>query len=99
MKSFTEKTIKITVFLREGDFGNGNNTVVYEGLPTEIDITKLTPGGYKFDIEIKLPYKIKGGKYSLLAGITDGKTQVLFATDAPRVDGFTLLAENIEVFG
>ena len=40
MKSFTEKTIKTTVFLREGDFGNGNNTVVYEGLPTEIDITK-----------------------------------------------------------
>ena len=66
---------------------------------TGIDITKLMPGGYKFDIEIMLPYKIKGGKYSLLAGITDGKTQVLFATDAPRVDGFTLLAENIEVFG
>jgi hypothetical protein len=46
-----------------------------------------------------LPHKIKGGKYSLLAGITDGKTQVLFATDAPRVDGFTVLAKNIEIFG
>lgn len=40
MKSFTEKTIKVTVFLREGDFGNGNNTVTYEGLPTEVDISK-----------------------------------------------------------
>ena len=30
-----------------------------------------------------------------LAGITDGKTQVLFATDAPRVDGFTVLANDI----
>lgn len=37
---FTEKTIKVTVFLREGDFGNGNNTVAYEGLPTEVEIEK-----------------------------------------------------------
>lgn len=35
---FTEKSIKVTVFLREGEFGGGNNTVSYEGLPTEVKI-------------------------------------------------------------
>lgn len=40
MKSFTEKTIKVTVFLREGEFGGGNNTVAYEGLPTAVVISK-----------------------------------------------------------
>ena len=40
MKSFTEKTIKVTVFLREGEFGQGNNTVAYEGLPTQVHISK-----------------------------------------------------------
>lgn len=38
--SYTEKTIRITAYLREGDFGDGNNTVVYEGLPTEVSISK-----------------------------------------------------------
>lgn len=37
---FTEKTIKVTVFLREGEFGGGNNTVAYEGLPTQVSISK-----------------------------------------------------------
>ena len=40
MNSYTEKTIRITAYLREGDFGGGNNTVVYEGMPTEVDISK-----------------------------------------------------------
>ena len=40
MNSYTEKTIRITAYLREGDFGGGNNTVVYEGLPTEVSISK-----------------------------------------------------------
>ena len=40
MNSYTEKTIRITAYLREGSFGGGNNTVVYEGLPTEVEISK-----------------------------------------------------------
>ena len=40
MNSYTQKTIRITAYLREGEFGEGNNTVVYEGLPTEVSISK-----------------------------------------------------------
>ena len=53
MNSFTEKTIKITVFLRDGEFGQGNNTVVYEGLPTQVNVSKTgEKDGCKADVVI-----------------------------------------------
>lgn len=43
MSSFTKKTIRTTIYLREGTFTGGANTVVFEGLPVDVSITK--PGG------------------------------------------------------
>lgn len=43
MTSFSEKTIRTTVYLREGSFAGGSNTVSFEGLPIEVNVSK--PGG------------------------------------------------------
>lgn len=40
MFSFTEKTIKITIYLRQGVFLHGGNTVVIENLPMDVSIVK-----------------------------------------------------------
>lgn len=47
MTSFSEKTIKTTIFLREGSFAGGGNAVTFEGLPIEVAISK--PGGQEMN--------------------------------------------------
>lgn len=43
MTSFSEKTIRTTVYMRQGSFNGGSNTVSFEGLPIEVNVSK--PGG------------------------------------------------------
>lgn len=54
MKSFTKKVIRVGVRLMEGTFGSGgNNTAIYEGLETHVDIEKPgEPDQNKATVEI-----------------------------------------------
>lgn len=73
-----------------------NGATVYD-FETDADITKWLPGSHKWEGCIVLPEKIQKGTYCLEMGITDGNTKVMFATDAPRNDGFTLVSSQINI--
>ena len=59
----------------------------------DADITTWLPGNYLIEEEIKLPEDMKCGEYSIEIGITDGKTDVLIATDAPRNGAFSVIGK------
>ena len=67
-----------------------NRAYEYE-FTSDKDIREWLPGNYIIDEELKLPLDMPNGNYSLELGITDGKEDVLIATDAPRNGAYTVI--------
>lgn len=63
--SFSIKTVRVTVHMAEAVFGNGNNAVTIEGLPTKVSIDK--PGG---EDENKMTCSISGLKLEEMEQLT-----------------------------
>ena len=55
------------------------------------DITEWLPGNYILEEELPLPENAERGEYKLELGITNGETDVLIATEAPRDGAYTII--------
>lgn len=73
-----------------------NDHIVVD-LPTDADITAWLPGDHLWRGTVALPPDIPCGEYVLEAGITDGKTIVHIATDAPKHQGFVQVGERVTI--
>lgn len=63
--SFSIKTIRVTIHMASAVFGNGNNTITIEGLPTTVSIDK--PGG---EDENKMICSVNGLKLEIMEPLT-----------------------------
>ena len=65
---------------------------------TDADITSWLPGDILWDGTLTLPEDLPEGAYILEAGISNGKEQVLLATDSECTNGFSRIGDTIQIF-